>query len=426
MTTGMPRQAAKPIPRKLEFVWIPAPWVEYTFYVLSSYSIVARALGIEIPLLAAGSTVVLGGLCLRKMGSRRKEICAPIVLLLACQFSFILIQAVVHGASVIDDDTIRTFILWMFATIIVQSLCLRRGFLQRCTMIIFMMGVSVLPFMGFSDQGVDRAGITVPVAGNLTNANGLASWFGFCAVFFSIACLETRRSIVMRIIYALGAVGSLLIVGLTVSRGGMFGCALALTVGFRRFLKRAFLPVLLLVILGALASLSGLFDQILFNYEERGMEETGRIILWPLVIERFLESPTVGVGLSTIGTWLPDMSYPIPPHNSFLYFALSSGIVPLVFYVAFWVRASWRSFSHIEQSEYAPLRIPFLLYLFVSSMLGDISTAPWVLLTFSVVAGPGISHRRERLRIITSSRIRRVVALSGSTRNHPRIIADGR
>jgi O-antigen ligase len=405
MTTGMPRQAGKPIPRKFKFVWMPPRWVEYTFYFSFSYSIVAAALGIEIPLFAAALTVALGGLCLRDMGSRRKEICAPIALLLACQFSFILVQIAVYGASV-TDDTIRMFILWMLGMIIVQSLCLRPGFLTRCTIVIFMLGLSVVPFMGFSDQGVDRAGIAAPVAGNLTNANGLAGWFGFCVVSFGIAGLEARRGIVMRILYGLAAIGSLLIVGLTVSRGGLFGCAIALTVGFRRFLKRAFVPLLVFIILGGVLFASGLFDQILANYEERGMEETGRLLMWPLIIQRFLESPIFGVGMSRIMTWVPEADKAMPPHNSFLFFALSSGIVPAALYVAFWIRAGWRSFVDVGQQEYSPFRLPFLLYAFVAYITGDITTTPWALLTLSVGAGSGILHWKERLPA-TYSRIRR-------------------
>ena len=401
----MSQQAGKPIPRGFKFVWIPPRWVEYTYYLVFSYSIVAGALGIEVPLFAAGLTVALGGLCLIKLGSRRKEICAPIALLLACQFSFIFVQATVYGASVIEDDLIRTFILWMFAMIIVQSLCLRPGFLQRCTIVIFMLGLSVLPFLGFSDQGVDRAGISVAVGGSLTNANGLAGWFGFCLVYFGISALETKRGIV-RILYGLAALGSLLIVGLTVSRGALIGCTLALTVAFRRFLKRAFLPALLLIILGGVLVMSGLFDSSISNYEERGMEETGRLLVWPLVIERFLESPIFGVGMSGIMTWIPDSSHPIPPHNSFLYFALSSGIVPAALYVAFWIRAAWRSFSDVRGSEYSPFRTPLLLYALGTFILGDINVAPWAVLAVAVGAGSHDSHRRERL-LVTHSKIRR-------------------
>jgi O-antigen ligase len=408
MTTSVPRQAGKAIPRAFKSVWVPPSWVEYMFYFTFLYSMVSGYLGIEIPLFAAGLIVALGGLCLIKLGSRRKEICAPIALLLATQFSFILVQIAVYEVSV-TDDTIRSFVLLMFLLIIVQSLCLRPGFLHRCTMVMFMIGLIVVPHLGFrggEGEEVARAAVDIKIGGSLTNANGLGTWFGFCVVIFGIAGLATRRGIVVRILYGLAAVGSLLIVGLTVSRGALIGCALALTVGFRRFLKRGFLPVLLLITLGGVALISGLFDQIISNYEQRGAEETGRFLLWPLAIEQFLESPIFGVGLSKVYIWVPEAGMLIPPHNSFLFFPLSSGIVPAVLYVAFWIRAAWRSFFDVGGSEYSPFRAPLLLYVLVAFIVGDVNVAPWAVISLVVGAGSHNSHRRERLPV-TYSRIRR-------------------
>jgi O-antigen ligase len=268
-----------------------------------------------------------------------------------------------------------------------------------------MLGLIAVPYLAFKGEEVARAGVDIAVAGNLTNANGLANWFGFCLVYFGIAALEMKRGIV-RILYGLAAVGSLVIVGLTVSRSALLGCALALTVAFRRFLKRAFLPALLFTLLGAAVLASGLFDYIIANYEERGMEETGRLLVWPVIIQRFLESPIVGVGMSRIMTWVPEGSQSMPPHNSFLFFALSSGVVPFALYIAFWLRAAWRSVSDVGQSEYRPFRLPFLLFAFMACVTGDPTTAPWALLTLSVGAGSGISHHRKRL-LAAYSRIRR-------------------
>src|SRR5262249_39849781 len=260
--------------------------VEYMYYFSFLYSMVSGYLGIEIPLFAAGLIVALGGLCLIKLGSRRKEICAPIALLLATQFSYIFVQIAVYDVSV-TDDSIRTFILWMFLLIIVQSLCLRPGFLHRCTIVMFVLGLIVIPHLAFKESdNASRAAVAIQIGGYLTNANGLGLWFGFCVVVFSIAVLETRRGNIVWILFGLAAIGCLLIVGFTVSRGALLGCALALTVGFRRFLKRGFLPVLLLIILGGVALASGLFDQMISNYEQRGTEETGRFLLWPLIIGR--------------------------------------------------------------------------------------------------------------------------------------------
>ena len=388
-------------------LWIPPRWIEYTYYFVFSYSILAPYLGIEIPLFAAGLTVALGGLCLFKMGSRRKEICAPSALLFACSISFILVQISMHSASVLDA-IIRSSILWILGLIIMQSLCLRRGFLHRCTIVLSMVGLIAVPHLTFrgGTEAVARAAAEIEIGGGLTNPNGLAVWFGFCVVSFGISALETKRGMVVQMLYGLAAVGSLLIVGLTVSRGALLGCAIALTVGFRRFLKRAFVPALLLIIFAGFVLVSGLVDQFISGYEERATEETGRFLVWPVVIKRFLASPIVGVGAVNIATSIPETGQVFMPHNSFLFFALSSGIVPLALYVAFWTGAARRSFSDVEGSEYSPFRTPLLLYTLTAFLLSSISTEPWALLALTVGAGAGISHRRERL-FVTHRRLRR-------------------
>jgi O-antigen ligase len=153
-----------------------------------------------------------------------------------------------------------------------------------------------------------------------------------------------------------------------------------------------------------------LFDKIVSNYEARGNEETGRGIMWPIIVGRILESPIVGVGGYRIMTFIPDQKDPIPPHNSFLFFALSDGIVPAALYVAFWIGAARRSFSDIGRSEYTPFRLPLLLYVLVAFILADVSVEAWALLALTVGAGPAISHGSERLLVTTSTIRRRRIA----------------
>src|SRR5207249_2364017 len=124
--------------------------------------------------------------------------------------------------------------------------------------------------------------------------------------------------------------------------------------------------------------------------------ETGRQILWPAAIERIFASPFIGVGASNVNFEMSPGKI-MPSHNSFLFFALSSGLIPFAFYLAFWVRAAWKSFSDLGRSEYAPFRLPLLLYAFVNYILGDITIVPWALLALTVGAGPAISQPPERV-----------------------------
>lgn len=396
MTTSVSRQAGKPIGPAQPSLWIPPRWVEYTYYFTIFYSLLAGYLGIELPLVAAGITVALAGFCYRRMRARAKEVYAPIAWLLACQISFILVQIAAHGASPMEQ-IVRDFILWICGMIIVQSLCLRRGFLQRFTVVLFVLGLVVVPKIGFTSasNAVERVAVEAQVSGNLSNANGLAGWFGFCVISFAIAGLKTKNGFV-RILCWIAAAGSLLIVGLTVSRGVLLGVALALAVGFRRFLKGAFFSVVVLIILVGLMFVSGLIDPILSRYLERGTEETGRFLIWPAAIERIYDSPIVGVGADNVATYVSEAGKEHMPHNSFLYFALASGILPATLWIVFWIRAGRRSFFRADDN---PFRVPFFLYALSVFLFGSIASVSWALVTLSVAAG-SVTFRLKVRRIV--------------------------
>jgi O-antigen ligase len=376
----------------------------------------AEALGIQIPLITTVITVALAWFCVTRLRSRAKQIYGPLGLLFACGISFVLVQIAILGEPILSD-TNRAFINWIVFLVVVQSLSVRQGFLHRLTLFLFLLGVIVVPHLSFQAQGYERARIDISVAGHLSNPIGLAEWFGFCSVYFAIYGAENKRGVI-RVGSWLIAVGCLFVIGLTVSRGPILACALAITVGFRRFLSRGFVPLLLLIILTGVVYESGLFDPIASVYGERGTEDTGREVLWPQVIERILASPFFGVGASNVATFVPERGDSIAsPHNSFLYFALSSGIVPLTFYVVFWLKTAWRNFSNIKRSEDDAFRLPLLIFTFVTVMLGDTGfMSPWALPALSFAAGTYISHGPRTRGLIRGSGRARILQTIGRRR----------
>jgi len=378
----------RPASSRYHRAWMPSGQLEYAYFMIVAYSILSTNVGIELPIVAAGFTVLLSVICLAKSRRYYNKFYHPIALPLACFISFILIQIIFHGNSV-TDPAIRAFILLICGMIILQTLRLRKGFLQRYTFVIFLIGAVVLPHVVLGGLGsVERAAADIQGGGNLRNANGLAGWFGFCALSFAVLGSEARKS-THRGLYWLLALGCLVVVGLTVSRGVIFAVILALLFVFRRSLKRGFVPLLLLFIVVGVSLETGVVHQLISRYEERGMEETGRFVLWPYVLARIMTEPWVGVGVSKISIYVPEMSEAITtPHNAFLYFALASGVVPFAFWLIFWLRAGWESFFNVkERDRETAFRLPFFIYIFVNSMFGDINTDPWVLLLYSVCAG---------------------------------------
>ena len=372
---------------------VPSWHVECIYYCVVAYSLVSAYLGIEIRLVAAGATAILAGFCYTKLGSYATR---PISVLLACAASFVLIQILVHGISPLDS-LIRGFIVWMCGMVVVQSLGYRTGFLQRCTIVIFLLGLIAVPSLRYGDAGsAERAAAGIQLSGNLQNANGLGAWFGFCFVSFALLGLETRR-LTGRTLYWVAATASLLIAGLSVSRTAMLGGAIAVVLGFRDILRRGFVPLLALLVLTGVVLEAGLFDRVVSMYEARGLEDTGRLILWPEVLKRIATSPIVGFGVNGLTTYVPQRGSAITtPHNSFLFFALSGGIVPLFLWTLFWFGRGRRLILQGPARQYARFQLPFFCYLLVQFISGDLNNDPWTTLAVTVMAAPAFSRSRLR------------------------------
>jgi len=396
-------------------VRIPSRKLEYAYYVAIIYSFMAPAVGLDIPVVAGLMLLVISATCIWQFRSSFKAVYGPIALLLACATSFFFIQIFVHGEDIMDSNNMRVFITWVFGLIIVQSLCLRQGFCLRFPLVLFGIGATTLPFVGFNPAaapgGVEMARVDI---GPLGNPAGLADWFAFCAVFFTIFGIEARRDS-FRIGAWLLAVVCLFVVTLTIERGALVGAVLAITVGCRSVLKRSFVPVLALVILVWVIAVTGLFDQAFSKYAERGMEETGREILWPMAVDRFLTSPLVGVGESNILLPIPESSKKSPPHNAFLHIALSSGVLPFAFFLAFWIQAARKSVFHTRGSEDNPFRLPYLTYMLGMLMIGDLPFTNYgALLTTSLAAGTVIPYDVMRSLLIVPARARPLVQVRRS------------
>jgi O-antigen ligase len=389
--------------------------MEYAYYVVLFYSYMGTTLGISVSLLGAAMFAGLAGLCIIRYRSGLSAVYSPIIFPIACAVTFIAVQILLHDASIMDEY-VRDLVPWIFALVIVQSLNLREGFFHRCTIIVFIIGLAALPFLSFRQEGLEleRAGLdrASDVGGELANPNGLAAWFGFCAVYFLVFGLEAKRNVV-RLCSWLVASGCLFIVGLTVSRGALFGIGLACVVAFRRMLKRGFAPLLILTSVVGVLFISGLYDQSIQYYLERGEEETGRLLAWPMVIQRFFDSPLIGVGADNVETYVSLSGKGITPHNSFLFIGLASGIVPLFFFGAYWWRAALGSLRLISRrTASAQFYPPLLVYSFVIIMLSNEPfVSPWVVVVLAAPLAAAVIKRQTQTTRIRKSEATRDVKL---------------
>ena len=139
----------------------------------------APAIGLEIPLLAGVMIFGISAFCFFQLQSCGKlSVYRPISLLLAFAVCFLSVQIFIHDESILDS-TIRGYIIWILGLMIVHSLCLRPGFSLRFPLVLFAIGVAIIPFIGVGGGEMDKARVDIAVQGGLTHPGGLAEWFGF-------------------------------------------------------------------------------------------------------------------------------------------------------------------------------------------------------------------------------------------------------
>jgi hypothetical protein len=248
-----------------------------------------------------------------------------------------------------------------------------------------------------------RLGLDREVA-TLANPNALAGWFGFCALYLTIkGYVETRPA--YRLTAWLMAVGFLYVVTLTVSRGALIAFLASLVVASRRLLRLGLLPVLLLVgLLWGLMEL-GVFDQAIYSYTRRGAEETGRLKVWPLLIEMFLNSPAIGVGASHAGAVISTGSF-VTPHNGFLLFAVASGVVPLGLFCAYIFRSGKAALLTSASDKDSVFYLPLVLYTVMITSSGNMSFMDhWAVVSLAMPVAASVSrmHRDETSGLCISS-----------------------
>jgi len=199
----------------------------------------------------------------------------------------------------------------------------------------------------------------------------------------------------IRVMAFVASLGCLFIVGLTVSRGPLLAIACSIVFAFRRVLRRGFAPCMALIVIGSFAYSTGVFDQSIDRYLNRGLEETGRLVIWPIAIGRFLESPWIGVGADQVGTLRPQDDVPVTPHNGFIFIALSAGVVPALLFVIYWIRVGVNTYRlNANRHEDSAYHTSLVLYSFlVAFNLNEAFMTSWMVVTLSCVSSAAfLSH----------------------------------
>jgi hypothetical protein len=375
---------------------------EYGFYFVIFYTVFGPTLGLVL-LGGIGSgflMIPVLGLCFIPLGPSILAVLRTAWIPIACGASYLFIQLAVHGESM-QGMYVYQFGPWLFSVVVVQSLAMHRAdFLHRFAWFMLFMGLATVPFMTVAQVGeYQRVGVERGV-GN-SNPNAVAATFGFCVLYLTIkGYIESRPA--YRIAAWIMAVACMYMVTLTVSRGALVAVAASLLVAGRRLWKAGVLPLLLFATLVAGLVQFGVFDQAIDSYSRRAGEETGRLKVWPLLIEKFFDSPVIGVGASRVGAWIRPDKY-TSPHNSFLLFAVASGIVPLILFCLYCYRSGMTALrSNIHDKE-SMFYLPLVVYTVLITSAGNLDfMAPWAVVSLATPYAVGvrrmISKEPRRLR----------------------------
>lgn len=365
---------------------------EYGYYFVIFYTVLGAPLGL-ILMGSIGSGFLLIpvlALCFLALGPTILDTMRAAWVPLACGTAYLVIQIGMHGES-LYEPYVYPFCQWILSLIIVQALATHRPhFLNRFIWITLFIGLSMLPYMTQSQGGsYERAAMNRELG--YSNANAVAGWFGFCAVCMVIKGY-IEKNVGSRLVAWAMAIISFYVVTMTVSRGALLAIGGALLVASRRLLKGGFFPLLLLAgLLGGLFEL-GVFDQAVRSYSLRAGEETGRFRVWPLLIDRFLTSPLIGVGASHPGAITSTGKY-VTPHNSFLLFAVASGILPLILFCAYLLRTGWEAFraDGTDQDE-TVFHLPLVVYAVLITCAGNMDfMTPWAIVSLALPIAREIS-----------------------------------
>ncbi|MCB9775563.1 MAG: O-antigen ligase family protein [Nitrospiraceae bacterium] len=395
--------------KKMPTIRHVTPWyVEYGFYASLVYGLMGPILGLEIDRLGIVILALLACFCFLSIGERPVDFFKALILPIGLGLSFLIIQMMFHGISV-QHDYVKMFIPWILTLIVVQALSFRRGFLHRFVFFALLMGGLMLLFIDIKEYGTE--GITrlaVEKGAGLSNSNALADWFGFCAVYMYMYGVVAERQEIRLISWIL-ATGCLLVVTLTVSRGALLAIIIAIVLGSREILKRGFLPLLILFLLVWIAYGVGLFDQAITFYTMRATEESGRFLVWPRAFESFMNSPFRGVGVDDVYVFVPEKAKVVTPHNGFLFIAMASGIIPLLFYMAYWMQAGWAALcAPIGKIKTASFYLPLVAYAFLICLASNSAFMnSWVVVTLAAAMTSYIQTQSPPPRIVMDKNFKR-------------------
>jgi O-antigen ligase len=362
---------------------------EYGYYFVILYIVLGGPLGlILLGGIGAGFLLIpVAALCVNSLGAAVVNVLRAAWIPIACGVTHMLIQFIIHEES-FTRMYVYEFGPWVISLAIVQALAMYHpNFLHRFAMFTFFMGLAMLPFM---TSGGDRVGLEHGVG--YSNPNAMAAWFGFCVLYLIIRGYVESYPMHRMALWSM-AVVSLFVVTLTVSRGALIAIVASLLLTSKRLLKAGIFPLLLLAVLLLVFMEMGIFDQAIQSFTRRGTQDSGRLEVWPLLIDKFLGSPLIGYGASNAGAVTRDGLFRTP-HNSFLLFAVASGIFPLALFCAYCLQSVRDALRAADKD--CIFYLPLVIYTILITSAGNMDfMTPWAVVSLAMPIAAKFSEAKH-------------------------------
>ncbi|MCS6297377.1 MAG: O-antigen ligase family protein [Nitrospira sp.] len=361
-------------------------FTELAYFFVMFYTVLGSPLGLTVGNVGVGILMlfVFGG-WLAEAGGSLSSVLRQIGWTLGCGVSYLAIQLLIHDESS-SQIYVRNFGMWVPSLFVLQWLVSRQWFLHRFAFVTIALGFAMIPYMNtYGGGGYQRFGLDNSVG--FANPNDLGCWYGFCALYLTLAGFSARATGSRVFCWIVGLV-CLYLVTLTLSRSPLIAMAGAVLVASRRLFRESFPLLLLLGGLAYGATLLGVFDTALKSYGIRATEETGRLGIWPILIEKFLNDPLLGIGASHAGAVNSGGRF-ITPHNGFMLIGVSSGIVPLALFVGHWIKATKAALrATVDNWPGSEFQLPLLVYALLVTNSGNQSfMAPWAMVCMALPLG---------------------------------------
>lgn len=346
--------------RKITF----ANLLEFLFFFYLIYSNISTPLGFYIPYVAGVLLPAIAVMSLININWKGSTI-IPMILIVCVAITFWTIQILVFETP-FSYTYMRSFLDWVVSAVVILSLSEQNGFINRLAVVMFLIALTLLPFVNTVTEIVERQ--MVETGTNLENTNTWAAWLGFCALVFWLWGWKQQKSLATIILWGLAFIAIVLMMK-TVSRGALLALLIGILLGFRQIPPKRWL--LVLIVLFVFIFIINLWSPNLFsNYLSRLNEETGRQFVWPIAYREILKKPFLGYGLFKI---VQRIIVPITPHNGILLIWLASGAIPSILFLALWVvsiirslKAKWLATTSIDA-------FPLIVFSFLMMNLSNVS-----------------------------------------------------